>query len=343
MKALKYLLFLFLIAIIGVAIYIAVQPNTFSFSRSRVIKAPAALLFNKVNNFKTWPDFSPWIELEPEATLTYGDTTTGVNASYAWNGAILGEGNMKTLHVEANKSITQKINFIKPFESQSDINWTFENTNEGTKVTWAMSGKQDFMTKMYTTFAGSIEENTSKDFDRGLFKLDSIATAEMKKYSIKVDGITQHGGGYYLYNTTSCKIDEIETKMQSMLPKVSAFAFKNNIKMAGAPFVYYHKWDEKNGTAMFSCCIPTSERVITTDSAILTGQLEPFNAVKTTLKGDYKNLKEAWKTAMTYIPENNLEFVENGPMLEVYQTDPTNTPNPADWITQIYIAVKPVN
>ncbi|OBQ56464.1 SRPBCC family protein [Tamlana sp. s12] len=340
MKALKYILLLLLIIFIGTAMYIAVQPNEFSFSRSRTIKAPASLLYNKVNDYKHWPEFSPWIEHEPDATLTYEDKTAGVDGGYSWSGEVLGEGKMKTLSVDKNKAISQKITFVKPFKSQSDINWTFENTEEGTKVTWAMQGEQDFMTKMYTIFAGSIEENTSPDFERGLFKLDSIVTADMQKYSVTVNGITEHGGGFYIYNTTSCKISEISRKMQDMMPKVSAFAKQHHIKMAGAPFVHYLKWDVANNAAIFSCCIPTTERVITTEDNILTGQMEPFKAVKTTLKGNYDNLKEAWDTAMKYIHNNGLEFAESGPMLETYITDPSSTENPAEWITEIYIAVK---
>ncbi|MEC3907557.1 GyrI-like domain-containing protein [Tamlana sp. 2201CG12-4] len=340
MKAFKYILFLLLIAIIGMAIYIAVQPNEFNFSRSRVIKAPASLVFNQVNDFKNWPRFSPWIEQEPNAKLTYGEKTSGINGYYSWNGEILGEGKMTTSAIEIDKSIAQRIQFIKPFESESDIDWAFEQTDEGTKVTWGMKGKQDFMTKMYTTFAGSVEENTSPDFDRGLFKLDSIVTVDMKKYSVNVNGITQHGGGFYIYNTTSCKISDLANKMQDMLPKVGAYAMNNNIKMAGAPYVYYHKWDEENNAAMFSCCVPTTEKIISSDPEILTGQLKPFKALKTTLNGHYENLKEAWETAMKYIPENGLEIAENAPMLETYLTDPMKTPNPAGWVTEIYIAIK---
>jgi len=226
MKTFKYILFLLLIAIIGLAIYIAVQPNEFEFSRSRVIKAPKSMLFNKVNDFKNWPSFSPWIEKDSEAVLIYGEKTSGPGGNYSWNGKILGEGNMTTIAVEDNKSISQQIVFIKPFKSESNINWTFEDTDEGTQVSWAMDGKQDFMTKMYTVFSGSIEENTSQDFDRGLFKLDSIVQVDMKKYSIQVNGATEHGGGYYLYNTTSCKISDLGTKMQEMLQKVGMYALK---------------------------------------------------------------------------------------------------------------------
>ena len=122
MKTFKYILFLLLIAIIGSAIYIAVQPNEFEFSRSRVIKAPKSLLFNKVNDFKNWPSFSPWIEKASEAVLIYGEKTSGPGGNYSWNGKILGEGAMTTSAVEDNKSISQHIVFTNPFKSESNIN-----------------------------------------------------------------------------------------------------------------------------------------------------------------------------------------------------------------------------
>lgn len=340
MKKLKYFFFLLLIAIIGTSIYIAVQPNDFEFNRSRTIEAPISVIFNKVNDYTNWPEFSPWLEQEPNANITYGETTSGEGANYSWEGAILGEGSMETIAVNSNTSISQHIAFVKPFKSESDIYWNFEPTENGIKVTWGMKGNQDFMTKMYTVFSGSIEDNTAPDFERGLFKLDSIVRADMEKYSITVNGITEHGGGYYLYNTTACKLDAVETTVQQMLPKVTDFALKNNINLAGAPFVNYIKWDEANNAAIISCCIPTTERIITTDSDILTGQTLPFKALKTTLKGNRTNLKEAWDVARKHITENGLEFAENGPMLQVYTTDTANYPNPADWITELYIAVK---
>ncbi len=128
--------------------------------------------------------------------------------------------------------------------------------------------------------------------------------------------------------------------MQEMFPKIGAYAIANNIKIAGSPFVLYHKWDEPNNAVMFSCAIPTSSKFETTDPDVLTGQLETFKAVKTVLNGDYDNLKEAWSQTMAYFQTNNLEFVQGGSMLESYLTDPTEVPNPADWVTEIYIEAK---
>lgn len=340
MKTLKYIVLLLLVAIIGFSIYVAVQPNEYSFSRSRTIKAPKSLLYNKVNNLKAWPSFSPWIEQDPKATISYGTKTIGEGASYSWKGEVLGEGTMRTLEANQNSSIAQKLEFIKPFEASSNIKWNFETTEEGTNVTWYMDGKQDFTTKLFTTVMGSIESETGPNFERGLFKLDSIVNADMKVYNIDINGVTQHSGGFYLYSTTSCKFSEFQNNMKSMLSEVGSYALTHNISRSGAPFIIYYKWDEENDAVIFSTCYPTNSKITTDDPKILTGQLESFKAVKTTLKGDYSNLKEAWEKTMTYIETNNLKMVPSGPMLESYITDPMLKPNPADWITEIFVAVE---
>lgn len=337
MKFLKYLLFLVLIVIIALAVYVAVQPSEYDFNRTKTIKAPVSVVYNQVIDYKTWPTWGSWFEKEPDMEVTYGEQTEGVGASYTWVGKD-GPGSMKTTEATPNESIMQELQF-GDYEP-STVYWNFEPVEEGTKVTWGMkSDKMPFMFKAYAAFAGGMEGMVAPDYERGLERLDSVTVASMKAYSIEENGITQHGGGFYLYNTTSCRIDEIESKMQEMMPKVGMFAEKNNVKMAGAPFTLYHSWDEENGTTMFSCCVPTTDKVVTTDSNILTGQLEPFKAVKITLKGNYENLKEAWEKAFEYIAKNNLEAAEEGPMIEAYLTDPMSVPNPANWITEIYIAV----
>lgn len=339
MKAFKYILFLLLIAIIGTAIYIAVQPNSFEVTRTRTIKAPTAIIFDNVIDFKNWKAWSSWVEADPEILITLAKQTKGIGGSYSWEDKD-GIGTMKTIEMVPNKSVQQSMQFAD-FPA-SDIHWKFIPNEDGsTDVTWAISGKElPFGFKAYVTFSGGMEKQIAPHYERSLEKLDSIVTASMKKYSIETNGETEHSGGYYLYNTASCKITDLEAKMTEMLPKVGNYAMTNKIAMAGAPFIYYHKWDEENNTVMFSSCVPTTTKVVSTDSEILTGQIKPFKAIKTTLKGNYENLKEAWETAMKYIPENGFEFIENGPMLETYLTDPMSTPNPADWVTEIYIAVK---
>ena len=339
MKAFKYLLFLLLITIIGISIYIAIQPNTFEVKRAYTIKAPKSVIYNHIIDFKNWKNWSPWIEKDPTIQTTFGEKTKGIGGSQSWTGKD-GYGNIKTTETTPYSSIKQLLQFND--YQPSEIIWNLESiTPKETKITWHMiNNKTPFILKGFAAISGGFDNMIGPSFERGLIKLDSVASADINKYSIKTHGITLHGGGYYLYITTSCKITDLKNKKDNMMLKVKNYAKNNRIKMAGAPFIFYHKWDEENNATVFSCCIPTTEKTITPlNSDILTGLISPFNAVKATLKGDYKNLKNTWKTLLEFASKNNLQLTENGPMLEVYETTPADGDNPSNWITQIYIAV----
>jgi len=339
MKIIKYILLLLLILVIGFSIYIAVQPNSFNVTRTKTINAPQSVIYNNVIDFKNWESWNSWIEANPETKIMLSNQTKGVDGSYSWEDED-GIGTMKTIATTLNSSITQEMQFAD--FPKNDVTWNLKpNDNGTTEVTWTISGKDlPFGFKAFSAVMGGMEKQIGPHYERGLTMLDSVLQDEMKVYSINVEGTTQHSGGYYLYNTTSCKFSEFEQNMKEMLPKVGAYALTHNVTMAGPPFILYHKWDEENDAVIFSCCVPTNSKMISDEPGILTGQLKSFRTVKTVLKGNYDNLRSAWEATMKYIADNNLEMIEAGPMLETYLTDPMSQPNPAKWITEIYVAVK---
>jgi len=339
MKTIKYILLLLLILIIGLAIYIAVQPNSFEVTRTRTINAPQSVVYNNIIDYKNWEAWNSWIEANPEIKVMLPEQTKGIGGSYSWEDED-GIGTMKTIATEPNSSITQEMQFAD-FPT-NDVTWNLKPNDDGsTDVTWSISGKDlPFGFKAFSAIMGGMEKQIGPHYERGLTMLDSVLQEEMKIYNIDVKGVTQHSGGYYIYNTMSCKFNDFEKNMKEMLPKVGAYAITNNITMAGPPFIFYHKWDEENDAVIFSCCVPTNSKIVSNDAEILTGKLESFSAVKTVLKGNYSNLKEAWETTMKYIADNNLEMVETGSMLETYLTDPMSEQNPANWVTEIYAEVK---
>jgi effector-binding domain-containing protein len=339
MKALKYIFFLILILIIASSVYVAVQPNAFNVTRVRVIKAPASVVYNNVIEYKNWEDWSPWQEQEPDMKITYPEQTRGIGGSYTWLGKD-GMGTMETLYARDFDTIAQNIQFDD--YDPSKVIWSFTPDEDGsTKVVWTMQSDDiPFIFKGIALISGGFDKMIGPSFERGLERLDSLSVAQVSNYDITVDGLTQYSGGFYIYNTTSCKMKDFEPVMQSMMTKLNAYAQTNNITADGAPFVLYHKWDEANNATIFSCCLPTSSEVITAQSDILTGQLDAFKAVKVTLKGDYRNLKEAWDKGMAYAENYNLEILESGPMIEAYVKSAYDDYNPANWTTEIYIAVK---
>lgn len=338
MKALKYILFLLLIGIIGASIYIAVQPNSFEVQRSRTINAPAAVIYDNVIDYKNWEAWSSWVEADPDMIIKLPDTTKGVNAYYSWEDKD-GIGTMTTTAVQPHDSISQQLQFAD--FPPSDIVWNFEQQEDGsTKVTWTINGNDlPFMFKLISTLSGGMEGQIGPHYERSLEKLDSIVVAGMQAYDITINGPTEYGGGFFLYKTTNATGDNISQIMGQQYGSISAYMGQNNIAFAGMPFTIYLDMDMEDNTVIMSNAIPVRERITITEGDILCDFMPKLNALKATLKGNYNNLGEAWEKAMTYMAENGLEQSDQKPF-EIYTNDPGQFPNPADWITEIYIPLK---
>ncbi|MHA7058250.1 SRPBCC family protein [Aquimarina sp. M1] len=344
MKIIKYLFFLLLLVVIGGGVYIAMTNGNFQIEESKVIDAPDELLFNTINEYKTWEEWGPWMDDSDDMIVEYANQTSGNGASYSWKSETQGDGSMKTIKVAPFTSINQKITFITPMgESNSDVYWKFEKLEDKkTKVTWGMKGEQSFMEKAFwMTQDSTLSQSLRPMYQEGLENLQAFVNKKMKEYSVHVDGVTEHRGGYYMYIATASPIADVSEKMAQMLPAVMSYIRQNNLPQTGMPFTIYNEFNEEQGTAIYSTGIPVREEVVTpADSNILCGSLPQQKVVKTTLKGDYTNLKEAWDAGYKYIEDNGLEPNAESPAFEVYRTDPSIQPNPAEWITEIYIPIK---
>lgn len=337
MKALKYILLLLLILIIGFSIYIAVQPNSFEVTRTRNIKAPQEVLYNKIIDFETWKDWSSWIEADPEMKLTFPEKHEGVGGSYSWEDKD-GVGTMTTVAANPHNSITQEMQ-IAEFP-KSDVSWKLESKEDGsTDVTWSISGKNlPFGFKLVSTLMGGMEKLIGPNYERSLEKLDSITQKDMKRFEVTINGITEYGGGYYLYKTTNANSQNISTKMGENFGAIMMFMGKNGIKQSGMPLTVYN--DMSSADVIMSNGIPVKEKITLPEGSDVSINFIPnIKVLKTTLKGNYTNLSKAWEETMAYLVKNNLEQSEEKPF-EIYTTDPGNYPNPADWVTEIYIPIK---
>lgn len=336
MKILKYIFFLLLILIIGASIYIATLDGNYNIKRSRIIKAPVEVVFNNVNDFKNWQHWRPWYEMDSTIVASYPDTTSGIGASYTWTGKE-GTGSMKTVSLIPNKEIIQLIDFGTG--STPEVYWNFNEVENGTEVIWGIKGKSSFGEKAFWLTQGGIEKNMALMYERGLELLEEQLLKELENHSIEVKGVVDYGGGFYLYQTTSCNTNEIENKMGEMFTTIISYMAENNLEASGKSFTIIHKQDEENNTKMFSACVPVKERVITT-GAILTGFLNPQKTFKTILKGDYKFSNEAWETAYNTLYQQGFSEIDGAEPFEIYTVSIHETKNPANWVTEIYIPIK---
>jgi len=337
MKIFLRILGFFAILLIAFAIYIATKPTSYDVKRTQLIKAPTAVIFSTINEYKTWVDWGPWKKQDPSIIPTYPEKTSGVGAAYFWTSTQDVEGRMETLSLVENKSINQKIYFDRG--DNSEVYWDLNYTEKGTEVTWGMKGDLDFMGKAYFMFMGGAEKMLGQMFDDGLVGLDTYVQEQINKYSITNSGVVEYGGGYYIHLTTECSFDEMPAKLDIMLPEVLIYAMQKNYPRAGDIFTLYHKYDEKNKRVEFSSCIPVKERV-NPDGDIALAFMERGRYHKTSLQGAYKYSQEAWQKAFEFAKADGVVVPENGKPFEVYTKGHTDSPNPADWITEIYLPIE---
>ena len=342
MKIFKYFFFLLLIVFIAGSIYVATKEASYQVEESRIYEVPPELLFEEISDYQTWQHWS-WLN-DPETQISFGDTTAGTGAVIYWDNAqVIDEGYLKTTSTEVYAGLVQQLSFDAGVaDITGEMYWQLEPIEEGTRVTWGLRGDQNFKEKLAFTLRGDeISELFRPIFTRGLEALESRMRSKMEAYSINVNGVTQYGGGFYMYTTAAARLSEIPQRGAEMLERVNAFMQENEISVNGNPFLIYHDRDLENGTAIFSAAIPTPSQVVPpAGSSVLNGYLPSQRVVKTTLRGNHKNSGQAWDQARQYIQDNDLTLNHQGEAFEIFITDPLEEVNPALWVTEIYLPVQ---
>lgn len=339
MKILKNIILILLIVFVIAAVYLATLDGSYEVSKTRLIKADPEVVFNDLNDFRNWKEWGPWYEQDSTILVQYADQTIGEGGAYTWTSDLEAGGSIKTVEVVQPEQIKQEIVFETPFgDMKSDIYWKLNQVESGTELTWGMKGELPFFSRF---MANGMEDQLGPMQERGLELFDENIQRKLKIYSVDSVGVVDFSGGFYLYLSTSSKINQMNSKLSDMMKKIEEFMSKNGIRVTGSPYTIYHKFDQENGTTMFSVAYPIQERIITTDSDILTGFMDRGTYLKTILKGSYNNLEEAWQKGM--FDASNLKdytMKEDGEPFEIYVNSTENTPDPSKLITEIYIPVE---
>jgi len=162
-------------------IIVALQPADYRVTRTGTITAPPEAVFAQVNDFHNWEAWSPWAKLDPAAKNSFEGAASGTGAVFTWAGnKKVGEGRMAVTDSHPNDLIRIKLDFIKPFPSTADTEFTFKPQGNQTAVTWSMSGRKGFISKAFCMFM-NMDKMVGGDFERGLASLKSVTETAAKK------------------------------------------------------------------------------------------------------------------------------------------------------------------
>lgn len=339
MKILKYLFLLLLLSFVALTVFVATQKGDFSVQRSKVINSPRSTVYNYVNDFKNFEDFESWVIQDPTINIKFSNKTIGNGASFSWEGEE-GVGNALTLKTKEGESIHQKMNFDG---TEADIHWTFKDTLAGkTKVTWKAKGTMSFLFKIYTALNGGSDNIIGTVYEKSLANIDKNLDYETRTFDIKVNGLVKKTETYYIRQTFTSEIQKVNKNAKVVIPKLLEFSKKNNLYSSGKPFIIYHTYNTTTKLAKISICLPINKEIfISAGSDILSGKLNAFEAVKTTLKGDYSYTEKAIAKTNTFINSKKIIPDLTWSHLEILTASKLDVKSPSKLITEIYFPVKP--
>ena len=165
----------------ALAAFIATRPSVFRISRSAVLAASPDEVFGQVNDFHKWDAWSPWARLDPECKNTFEGAPHGTGAILKWSGnQRVGEGRQKIIASRPGELIRIKLQFVRPFAATNEAEFDFESEENGTRVTWTMSGKNNFVGKALSLVM-DCEKIVGPQFEQGLANLRGVVEAASKR------------------------------------------------------------------------------------------------------------------------------------------------------------------
>lgn len=154
---------------------VAMQPSQFNVSRSILVDAARADLFPYVNNLGKWQSWSPWAKLDPNARAEFAGPEEGIGALMRWDGnKDVGKGSLEIIESIPDEFIKYQLIFLKPMPGTSYATFRFDVEGDMTRVTWTMSGHNNFAGKVIGLVM-SCDKMIGGYFEKGLQSLKTQA------------------------------------------------------------------------------------------------------------------------------------------------------------------------
>jgi hypothetical protein len=172
MKTLKRVLIGLVTVIILVLVVGFALPHQVHVERSIVINAPQAQLFDALNGFKRFNEYSPWAALDPNTQYAYDGPESGVGAKMSWvsTDSKVGSGTNEIIESTPPDFIRTRLAFG---DQPAEASFKFEPADGGTRVTWGFDCNlganpiAHYFGLMFDKWIGS-------DYEKGLSKLKQV-------------------------------------------------------------------------------------------------------------------------------------------------------------------------
>ena len=157
-----------LVLVVGFAL-----PHHVHVERSIVINAPQPQLFDVLDGFKRFNEFSPWAALDPDTQYTYSGPESGVGAKMSWisTNSKVGSGTNEIVDSTPPNFIRTRLVFGD--QAPAEASFRFEPADGGTRVTWGFDC--DLGANPIAHYFGLMFDKwIGGDYEKGLAKLKQV-------------------------------------------------------------------------------------------------------------------------------------------------------------------------
>jgi effector-binding domain-containing protein len=338
MKVLKTLAW-----IIGIILFIALAlvffaPTQMHVERTVEINAPASIVWNDIVRFEKFNEWNTWKQMDSTARFTISGDDGTVGATDSWKGNKIGEGKLQHLAMDTYKSVTQKLTFITPFASESDVFFHLSEAAGKTKVTWGFDSHYKRPQNVMSLFMkGALE----KDFDQGLQHLKSMAEAEVKGpgtpngIDVTVKEMNFPATTYAAVRKT-IPMSRITDYYRKNLETIYNAATAAQLQ-PGVPCGIFFTWDRKIQQTDMAAAIPVPEGSKPASGyEIIT--LPAAQAAYADYYGPYSKIANAHVAIQKFISDKGRKIIP--PTIEMYVTNPGKEKDSSKWLTKVIYFMK---
>ncbi|MEL6105142.1 MAG: GyrI-like domain-containing protein [Planctomycetota bacterium] len=312
-------------------------------SRSINIDSDPQTVFDRLRDFRTWGEWSPWLLADPKTTVTVSENADDVGAIYGWDGEIVGAGSMEHLGLSApaehgnQGSIQCKLRFTRPWKSEADVRFVIvpsDPSGKSTTVHWEMDSNLPFF---LFWMKGMMQSLISMDYERGLKMAKELIESGRIESKTEAFGSVGVEPRRILGITSFAKLPAVGPAMEKVVVEA-----KQKLEAAGIPSdgqwvsVYDHL-NLKTRDLRFTTGIEVSGST-PIPSGMVEKKINGGKAIHVTHVGRYDHLGNAWFTAHQVLQSGTHKKLKQA-AYEVYENTPDNAA-PEDLVTHVYLPVK---
>lgn len=316
---------------LALVIYLATLDGSFRISRSLEIEAPVEAVFAAIVDFKSWPEWSPWLIHEPDATIVYSDDYQQEAGYYTWDGKVVGAGKLTHVSIKPDSSIDQRIEFTRPFKSVNQVRWKFETRGVRTLVSWEMAGSMPFL---FRFMAKRMEPMIGRDYELGLALLNGYMNVEAAHPTISFNGTEQLEDFSYWSTLCNGNLRHLEATRQQAIETLTAAAAGKT----GLALTLYHRFDPLASSYQAEIAIPISEG--TPQSNYTRREFKGGSYFHMTLHGDHRFIPMGWYALSCHCRMHRIKPDRSRPALEIYQTAAADVSDSNQIVTALYLPTK---